>query len=93
MSIKNNILVIFSSFLLMLSFTVFSQDIYVKTNQNKSFTDDANTNIDFDIFANPAQITTVEIDGDANADAVVLTDTQASTFTINNDSLFSNREK
>jgi len=47
MSIKNNILVIFSSFLLMLSFTVFSQDIYVKTNQNKSFTDDANTNVVF----------------------------------------------
>ena len=31
----------------MLSFTVFSQDIYVKTNQNKSFTDDANTNVVF----------------------------------------------
>jgi len=52
-------------------------------------TDDANTNLDFDNFSNPSQITHVEIDGDAAAvtssDAVVLTDTQATTFTINND--------
>ena len=31
----------------MLSFNIFSQDIYVKSNQNRSFTDDANTNVVF----------------------------------------------
>ena len=47
MSIKNNILVIFSSLLLMLSINVFSQDIYVKSNQNRSYTDDVTTNVVF----------------------------------------------
>ena len=31
----------------MLSFNIFSQDIYVKSNQNRSFTDDVNTNVVF----------------------------------------------
>ena len=47
MSIKNDILVIFSSLLLMLSINVFSQDIYVKSNQNRSYTDNVNTNVVF----------------------------------------------
>jgi len=46
--------------------------------------DTAADNLDFDVFSGAAEITTVIIDGDADADSVTLTDTQASTFTISN---------
>jgi len=40
--------------------------------------------IDFDVFSNASEITSVIVSATANADDVTLTDTQASTFTIRN---------
>ena len=54
-------------------------------------TDSADT-LDFDVFANPSQITSVVIDSIADADTVTLTDTQASTFTINNGNATTNED-
>jgi len=42
--------------------------------------------LDFDVFANPAEITTVIVNSTDEPDVVTLNDTQASTFTINNGS-------
>ena len=47
--------------------------------------DDDNA-LDFDVFANPAEITTVIVNSTDEGDEVTLNDTQASTFTINNGS-------
>ena len=47
MSIKNNILVIFSSIFLMLSNSALSQDIFLNINQNRTYNADAQKNVMF----------------------------------------------
>ena len=47
MSIKNNILVIFSSIFLMLSNSAISQDIFLHINQNRTYNTDAQKNVMF----------------------------------------------
>ena len=45
MSIKNNILVIFSSIFLMLSNSAISQDIFLNINQNRTYNTDVQKNV------------------------------------------------